>query len=389
MRGKGEGSIYRRASDGLWVGTLELPPRDGKRRRRVVTAKTKTGLMGKMKGAREEVAAGRLPGKSQTLEQWLTYWLDKVIVDNVRPTTFQTYRHTVEGKIIPIIGSVRLDRLTGEHVRRLIDDHKARGLSSTTALSTYRVLSKALKDAVREGAIRANPADMVSPPRRAAKQLTSLSAAETREFIQAVAEGPDRYLWVTYMLSGARRSELLGLTWDRVTDVLDLSWQIVRLKVGAEIPPDYEHVHIQGALYFARPKTRTGWRVIPLVEPLESIIDQWRTLATPNEWNLVFTRPDGRPLDPGKVSNAWPKARTAAGIDKPVRLHDLRHGVADLFFEAGVDEHLITDLLGHSTRAMSRSYRTRTDRVQLTTAMRQMSALVTRGPEDVVEEVEA
>jgi integrase len=385
MRGKGEGSVYKRASDGLWVGTLELPPKDGKRRRRVVTAKTKTALMVKLKGTREEVAAGRLPGRSQTVEQWMTYWLEKVIVDQVRPTTFQTYRSTVESKIIPSIGTVRLDRLSGEHIRRVLDEHKAAGLSSTTALATYRVMSKALKDAVREGALRSNPAEMVAPPRRAAKQLTALTREETLQFIQAVSEGPDRYLWVTYMLTAARRSEILGLTWDRVTDVLDLSWQIVRLKSGAEIPPDYEHHHIQGGLYFARPKSRTGWRVIPLVDPLKSIIDRWRPLSVPNEWNLVFTRPDGRPLDPGKVSNAWPKARAAAGIDKPIRLHDLRHGVADVLYEAHVDEHLITALMGHSSRVMSRSYRTRTDRAQLTDAMQRMSALLMAGTEEGAE----
>jgi integrase len=246
-------------------------------------------------------------------------------------------------------------------------------------------MSKAFKDAVREGALRSNPADMVAPPRRAARHLTALTRAETLQFVEAVSEGPDRYLWVTYMLTAARRSEILGLTWDRVTDILDLSWQIVRLKAGAEIPPDYEHRHIQGGLYFARPKSRSGTRIVPLVDPLKSIIEQWRSLSVPNEWNLVFTRPDGRPLDPGKVSNAWPKARAAAGIDKPVRLHDLRHGVADLFFEAHIDSHLITDLLGHSTRAMSLEYRTRTDRAQLTDAMQRMSALLMAGTEEGAE----
>ena len=66
----------------------------------------------------------------------------------------------------------------------------------------------------------------------------------------------------------------------------------------------------------------------------------------------------------------------AAGIDKRVRLHDLRHTAVDLMYEAGVHETLIQEIVGHSNRAMTRAYKSRGNRPQLTAGMVQFSALL-------------
>ena len=113
--------------------------------------------------------------------------------------------------------------------------------------------------------------------------------------------------------------------------------------------------------------------MVPLVDPLKSILARWREAAPPNPWGLVFTL-DGQPIDPADASKAWPDVLAAAGIDKQVRLHDLRHTAVDLLYDAGVPEHLILEIVGHSSRAMSRSYRSKGDPKRLTAAMEQFSA---------------
>jgi integrase len=40
-RGKGEGAIYQRASDGRWVAVLDLGYSDGKRQRKTLYGKTR------------------------------------------------------------------------------------------------------------------------------------------------------------------------------------------------------------------------------------------------------------------------------------------------------------------------------------------------------------
>lgn len=67
---------------------------------------------------------------------------------------------------------------------------------------------------------------------------------------------------------------------------------------------------------------------------------------------LVFTRPDGRPLDPAHVSHRFHRALAAAGLPR-VRVHDLRHSVASLLLAQGVHPRLVQEYLGHSTPVLT------------------------------------
>lgn len=384
MRGKGEGSVYQRASDGLWCGTLELPPRDGKRRRRVITARTKRDLLTKLKDERRRLEnIGDMPTASQTVEQWFTYWLEHLAVKEVRPKTYANYVSMTKRHVVPTIGKVRLAQLAPAHVRRVTDEIAAKGLSPTTGLTVHRIMSSAFTDAEREGRITRNPAKLTDAPRRAVTTLETLTADEVRQFVETFGRTPESILWVTFMLTGARRGEILGLTWDRVTDHLDLSWQLQRHPVEMAAPADYEHRRLLGGLYLTRPKSRAGWRIVPLVDPLRSILERWRLDAPTNPHGLLFATPEGNPIDPDWATKAWPRALAAAGLTKHVRLHDLRHTAVDLLYEAGVEEATIMEIVGHSTREMTRGYRSRGNRKQLTDAMRRMSALLAGRAEDV------
>jgi integrase len=287
------------------------------------------------------------------------------------------YRSFVTGHIIPTIGQVRLPQLAPAHIRKVTAAIEGKGLSPTTGLTAHRIMASAFAAAEREGRITRNPAKLVQAPRRAATALEVLTAEEVRRFVRTFGTSPDSYLWVTFMLTGARRGEILGLQWDRVTDHLDLSWQLQRHPVDIVAPADYEYRRLDGGLYLTRPKSRAGWRIVPLVDPLKLILSQWRDRAPANPHGLVFARADGRPIDPDRATEAWTKALTAAGIGKHVRLHDLRHTAVDLLYEAGVPETTIQEIVGHSTREMTRAYKSRGNRAQLTDAMTRMAALLT------------
>src|SRR2546426_281472 len=75
-RGHNEGGIYQRASDGLWVGSVNLGyGPDGKRKRKVFYGKKRPEVAEKMKVALRDQQQGTLIiTKSQTTEQFLTHW---------------------------------------------------------------------------------------------------------------------------------------------------------------------------------------------------------------------------------------------------------------------------------------------------------------------------
>ena len=67
---------------------------------------------------------------------------------------------------------------------------------------------------------------------------------------------------------------------------------------------------------------------------------------------FVFTKPDGRPMDPEKVTHGITCIVRAAGL-KGVRLHDLRHTHASLMLRAGVTPKIVSERLGHASVAIT------------------------------------
>ena len=384
----GEGSIFQRA-DGMWIGRLQRPPGpDGRKRSpATVSSKDRNVVIAGMDKLRAQLReTGDIPDAGMSVAAWCDYWTRQVGEKTRRPSTMTSYRSVLDAWVKPTIGHVRLDRLQPADIRRVIFAMESEGL---TARNAHTVMQAVFKDAWRDNRIPQNPVAKVEVPRRNVTELEVLEVDETRRLLDAFADSPDAYLWATFLLTGARRGEVIGLEWDRVVEIresgevehfLDLSWQLQRVSAAHPVPKNYEKRQIAGGLYWTRPKTRAGYREIPLVHPLLGIIDQWRGVAPPNDYGLVFTRTDQRgaqiPLDPDYITRLWPKVRAAAGIDRNVRLHDLRHTAVDLMYAAGVDEDVIKQIVGHSTVEMSRSYRSKRSRVaraRLAAAMHQYS----------------
>lgn len=398
VRGKGEGAVYKRG-DGLWCTSIELPSPDGKRRRKVVCRKDKAVLMTEMRNLQKELAKhGDLPTSSTTVEKWMTHWMDAIAPQKIRPKTLAGYRTVVNGYIIPLLGKKRLEKLTAQNVRQLHTvmqttpkDPALRGktdlpadtvmLSSTYALLAHNALAAALKVALREGRITTNPCDLVDRPRKRVTEQGALELEEAIALLKYLAthlDGQDEQakmnaaMWATALLTGARRGEILGIEADRVGDVLDLSWQLQRITDITKVPADWEHRHLRSTLYLTRPKSSAGWRIIPLVEPLRSILHAHVRGRGPG---LIFTRND-LPWDPDGASEEWKKLLSVAGLPGNVSLHGARHGVVDILFEAGVPEVVISEIVGHSSRAVTRGYKSKGNTRQLTEAMNKMSKLL-------------
>lgn len=382
MRGKGEGSIFK-DSRGLWNGVIELPSHNGDRRRKVVRRKDKKELLLEMQRLQAELSRqGDLPTGGQTVEQWMNYWLREIAAKSVRPNTLDGYQRTVHNHILPAIGKVKLEKLTPTHIRRVHDAILDKGLSPTTALLAHRVMTTSFKVAMREGRMGRNPAALTEAPRKKPAELHALDLDEAIHIIRSTALDPLGALWATVLLTGARRGEVLGLERDRVGDVLDLSWQLLRLPLSGvdgkpNVPVDYEYRHLAGGLYLTRPKSRKGWRIIPLVGLLRDRLERHMARTPDNEWGLLFTKND-RPISPDQISRDWRTMLKDAGIDKDVRLHDGRHTNVDLLYEAGVPEDMISELVGHSTRTMTQAYKSLGNRERLTQGYLRLDTLVTR-----------
>lgn len=409
----GDGAQYKEKSSGLWAVAIELPPvkwnSNGKpvRNRKVQRFRTRGEADIALRELREQKRQmGTLPTSSPTVEEWFARWLKIQIIPNKRPKTAKTYAQYVRSYIVPALGaSTQLTKITPDTVRRIESFVLSQGLSPSTATNAYHYASAALEFAVRQGALFFNPAKRVEPPRKAVPDLDVLSLADSIRLLEylIVNKHPDRALWATYMLTGARRSEIAGLEINRVGEHLDLSWQIQRLEFThgcggkceyrragncpqriLEKPHDYEVRQVKGGMYLTRPKSRSGWRIIPLVEPLRSLLLEHKENVPDNEWGLMFPTRHRRfgtlvPPDPDRITHEWPKLRDEVfGPGRRERLHDTRHAAVDLMLLAGVPEDLIQEIFGWSARAMVSHYKSRSDTARLQGAMESMSALFKR-----------
>lgn len=380
-RQRGSGGLYRtkdlQGRPDLWRAAVDLGfTPAGTRRRKVVSSKSRNEVIRKLAQLRRTIEdTGSAPAANITVGRWLTDWLDGVAAARVRPRTLATYRGYVDRYLVPHLGRRRLDQLQPQHVRAM---HKAMtdaGLSSTTALQAHRILVKALSDAHREGLLVRNVAQLVDAPRRATASRGALTPEQAVTLLRSVDQTAMGARWAAALFLGARQGEALGLAWDRVdldAGTVDLAWQLQRLpyrhgcdgtcgrsRAGScprrelAVPVSFEHRVVDGGLVLTRPKSRAGLRVIPLPGPMLRALRWHRERSTGD--GLVWTRPDGRPIDPKDDSAAWRQALATAGLP-PVPLHAARHTTATLLGRLGVGERVVSSILGHNSLAVTQGY---------------------------------
>lgn len=408
MRGKGEGAIYKDAR-GLWTAVIELPPHpDGKRRRKTIRRKSKLQLMKDIKVWRAQFdKVGDLPTRDETVGAWLEEWYSTIAIHNVRPKTAMTYRSLLTNHIIPAVGTVKMQSLTTTHVnamaRHMID---VAGKSDNTARQAHRILGVAMNEAMGAGKVSRNVVSLTKAPRAPKDPRPALSVPDAIRVLATAKEDRLFSLWTAVLFTGQRQGELLGLEIDRVNSMqvgeknvalLDISWQLQRISwqhgcvifCGAKrgwdcpkkklvAPADWENRHLTGGLWLSRPKSKSGIRVIPMVDPYRTVILNHlsATAHEPNPHGLVWRNEDGSPIDPKTILKAWYELLDRAEVPR-VRFHDGRHTAVDLLYAAGVPEHLIPDIVGHSTRAQSRNYRTRVNLELLVEAVQSVADMFT------------
>ena len=69
--------------------------------------------------------------------------------------------------------------------------------------------------------------------------------------------------------------------------------------------------------------------------------------AWQENWSLVFTQVNGRPIDPSFDYRQWVAVLAASGLERR-RLHDARHTAATMLLVSGVSTRAAMEFLGHS-----------------------------------------
>jgi integrase/recombinase XerC len=212
--------------------------------------------------------------------------------------------------------------------------------SSTTVGARISCLSSFYRFLIRMGLVLSNPCDAVERPRNSPSQARGYSAGEVRRLLAVVpdtiAGRRDRALLLTFILTGRRRAEVIGLTAGDISREGETTFYSYRGKGGKrgrrELPrPAYDAL-------------------------CATLTDAGLSLATMDTGASLWqagARPQG--ITGGTFYSRFRRYLVSADL-APSGLHVLRHSAAKLRRDAGASIEAVSSFLDHSSLAVTSVY---------------------------------
>lgn len=343
----GEGTKPVLRPDGRWWSRVTYYDEDGARKRKDIYGRTSAECVRKKRDFFADLDAGITEkSKDQTVEQYLTDWLENVVKPNVRFITYENYKRDCRLHIIPSLGTRKLQELTRSHVQNLVSKLQRKGLSNYTVIGIMGVLRIALRHAHETAAIKNSVTDYLKLPKRDSAPVRHLTPEEARAILTAVKGNRLEAMFVAALALGLRRGEVLGLQWEDI----DFEKNVVFIRrsrytvarTGVVSPPKTAaakrtiHMPEIAATYLRSHRVRQ-------YEERLSKGENWDTSTTP----YVFTNQKGQPLS-ASTFQYWVKKLVKLAGTSDIHIHGLRHTAVSLLVAQKVDIKLITEIVGHS-----------------------------------------
>ena len=267
-------------------------------------------------------------------------WFEDYATVRVKPSTLVRYRRIIRCDLKPFFGQMELSQISAELVQSFVagmlkQKHRTKNRarwSPKTILHDLVLLKSMFKRAVILGYIHENPAQYVERPKVEDKEMDFLTPEEIELFLDNVTPR-FRPLFMTAVMTGLRRGELLGLQWG------DIDWNA-------------GHIHVRRSMYkgsFITPKSSRSRRAVTMSPELARCLKEHKIACPPSKDDLVFCTELGTPLDADNlVHREFLPALRRAGLRK-IRFHDLRHTFTSLLIATGENVKYIQYQLGHAS----------------------------------------
>lgn len=224
------------------------------------------------------------------------------------------------------LGSYLIRSLKMDHYKQfLLDLHNItnHNIKNSTRNRWHDHLSALCSFAVKKGYLDKNPMKAV-PKYKQNIESSGIRHLTEDECVKLIESTPEtKPIWATYIYTGMRQGELIGLMWDDI----DFDNKIIRVRRNRNV------------------STKSNKeRIVGMHKDLELILQEHKSNSNSK---YVFPASNGK-MRKSNFRHLFDSALKNAEITGKVTEHNLRHTCASLLSKAGVSAVEIQRLLGHS-----------------------------------------
>lgn len=231
----------------------------------------------------------------------------------------------------PFFGEMAPQAIEAEICRQYARE-RLETVSQGTVWTELTRLRSAINWAIKRRVLAPAAAGYVWVPQKPEGRKRVLASDEIERLLAGCNAPHIRLFVVVALATGARTAAILELTWDRV----DFERGIIDLKAEDVVNP-------------LTKKARKGRAVLPMSDAVRAALSEARTGALTDhviEWN-------GEAVS--SITKGFAAACKRAGI-VGVTPHTIRHTVATVLDDAGIDPRLVSRFLGHRSMASTAIY---------------------------------
>lgn len=296
--------------------------------------------------------------KKILFEEFCKDWMSKAKA-TLKPRTWASYQSALNNWITPKFGQWPICDINRASVKGFKDELLAdKELSRKFVKNVLILLHRLFEEAIDREYIAANPARKLPHdlPKDDSENL-GVIVPTPEEVVKTFAELPATHqvLLATAAVTGFRRAELLGLSWD------DVDWLNGAIRVRRtlqRIPKkllaggEFRNVERIGdsCLALVTPKSKKARRTVEMPEKIAKLLASLRDREKESGSQFVFQTEIGAPVDPDSVYDVLHAAQKKAGA-RPFGLHGLRHLYSSLLVANKADVKFAQDRLGHASAA--------------------------------------
>ena len=278
-----EGSIFKRSSDGLWVGSITVGYDDkGRQVKKVVYGKNRATVAKKMFDI-----SGRIKSNSYEIVEKRTFgelmgeWLMVFKKSSVTPRTFEGIIRNYKLHIEPQVGNMKVYEIDTYVVQRVINNMIDKDYSVNTIKKIKHLISQFFEYAIDNKWVTQNPVNKVKVRAHDkvgnSEKYKALTPEVRVRFLEALAKDDGNFikpLCVCLMFGGLRIGEALALKWRNV----DFETKTLKVERAITTIPKFDNEgNVTSRLtVVGDTKTACSVREIPIADIIVETLKEWR-----------------------------------------------------------------------------------------------------------------